>query len=331
MPLHKTIKSFLARSGRGHVDPIGAIIRENANSSLRIGLHSKSEIHRVLRHANLQFAALDPSEQDNDHARQVFTRARYDDPHNGVIHDHIIRRSNPEIPNLSGIRLAHVVFASQLHDLMSDADRKRLNKRGVRLPVGRAGLHPSDADRIQRLPEMERQFNLGDRRAGGLEEIFLGNPLIWFTLATEVGRVRATLSPGQSLADRIRDALGLVERKEGAWLALLEFDGEAVRRHFRPTFCDADGYRRFMVDGDRDSSYGPPGPWGQTADLHAIATGQVGCSGVPERVGHRMNQTDFGGKKLSFELLGQLQVTRGEIGDETDVNFAARLHTANAG
>ncbi len=229
---------------------------------------------------------------------------------------------------LSGVQLATVLPLNYLKDLLHSDDVERIEKAsGWTLPLGTAPyIDPAGVKRLQGLGPQE--FDLAASTSGGLP-VALGRILLWFTTVDDIDQARRLAKTPDAFADRLRDVLGLVHLQKNQWLVQITFSGDAAElgEHYRPVFCDARGHRRFMVRSSL-SDVDQPKEWGQTADLEMVEDGLPTFDGGCERVVPPLPLRDFAGKKLRFEVIGQLSAARGAH-PGTDHDFSVYLANMN--
>lgn len=207
-----------------------------------------------------------------------------------------------------------------IYHLMSTSDRRRLGAaRGVLL-----GGVPGSA-------EVDAFILAGETGIALRPGSILGNPhgVYW---VTPMSGLRRDVN-GATVADRLRDVLGLVHLGEGRALAAIYLPAASVSagESARPTFADAGGHRRFRTRADR-SGHRRHLTWGYTISLSRLASGERQIDGRRERVSRPIPATRVGTVRVL--PLGKTQVTRGDDRPGTiddDKSFAERLARAHHG
>ena len=313
---HPLIRRYFRADPKGK----GQIVRNNAASGARIGLHTHTATLMLLRQvATVLGAASAAAPPSLDVVPAALWDARFPPGYPRQVAPGHVGTFALRSPNVSGMRLATVKPFHHL-SLMTSTTR-------FAVPVSRSPT-PVEAAYFKGLPAAERVFQLDASDSGGSPFPSLGKELLWFTTLAEIDRLRATCPP-DDVPDVLRDSLGLVDQKEGTWLMLVTFPGHVAqdRGHYRPVFCDAGAYPRIMV---RSSAPGTPPRtvWGQTANLGLWHGGASSFDGSPERVVPELTSVDFGGATLTFELLGPLLSTRDDS-PAANAAFAGKLVEIN--
>jgi hypothetical protein len=205
--------------------------------------------------------------------------------------------------------LSSVVTASTLCRLLSLDDRQRFAlEYGIDIP----GSYTSSSDtrwmeELALLAPEDKWFRMKVDEGHG-------RPLVWFTRREEMTRLlRSALPPGSTLADVVRDHLGLVHHGPLVphtvlpnHLFVLHVPSAVALRagHWRPSVMDGIDNRRFMVHGGAVGA-----PWGTTVYLASFAAGRAeGCS---ERVLLRLQRELFSNETLTFDYVGRVSNARG--------------------
>lgn len=213
-----------------------------------------------------------------------------------------------------------VVAASTLRELIHPTDVARLRAEGLVFPATDSGPMVSEiVNQWRRRPSADRRVRFNPAAS-------LGRPgeVVWFTRRDCLAQAQASATT--SLAQRTRDALGLVHQSQGIVLGALHIPAEGLRAVglSRPTFVDAGSHSRFKTwpDGEearRDLS------WGFTTDLSKVVMSEPCVDGCVERVAGSIDGSrlaDVNG--LEVEVLGAV-TTSTNTGPEADRAFANRL------
>ena len=207
-----------------------------------------------------------------------------------------------------------------IYHLMSPADRRRLGAgRGVLI-----GGVPGSA-------EVDAFILAGETSIALRPGSTLGNPhgVFW---VTPISGMRRDMN-GATVADRLRDLLGLVHFREGWVLVAVCLPAATIApgESARPTFADAGGHRRFRVRADRSDNRRQV-TWGYTICLSRLASGERRIDGRRERVSRPIPASRVG--SLRVVPLGKTLVTRGDdrsSARDDDKTFAERLARAHHG
>lgn len=213
-----------------------------------------------------------------------------------------------------------VAPASILREWVHPADVRRLRAEGLTFPLtGRAPMASAIMQRWRvKSPDYRRvQFNPKES---------LGRPgaVAWFTRRDCLAKAQKELD--QHLAQRTRDALGLVHRGEGVVLGVLHIPALVLRPagFSRPTFADAGSHVRFKTwpDGKRARRNRA---WGFSVDLSKVASGDVSVDGCVERVAPSISGANLASHgTFEVELLGAV-VNATDTGPGADRAFSKRL------
>ena len=216
--------------------------------------------------------------------------------------------------------LSTVITASTLCRLLSLEDRQRFAlEHGIDIPSSlEAGADTAWIEELGRLAHAERRFHIKVDEGHG-------RPLVWFTRQEEItGLLSSKPRPGFSLADVVRDYLGLIHHgptvPHGAipnHLFVLDIPASAALRagHWRPSAIDGVDNRRFMVHGSPARA-----AWGTTFDLESFASKRSG--GGSERVLLRLQRELLLEDTLGFSYIGRVTQERGTmIGFDDDEAF----------
>ena len=154
----------------------------------------------------------------------------------------------------------------------------------------------------------------------------LGRPgaVAWFTRRDSLAKAQEKLD--RHLAQRTRDALGLVHRGKGVVLGVLHIPALLLRPagFSRPTFADAGSHVRFKTwpDGKRARRNRA---WGFAVDLSKVASGDVYVDGCVERVTRSISGANLASHgTFEVELLGAV-VNATDAGPRADRAFSKRL------
>jgi hypothetical protein len=235
-----------------------------------------------------------------------FTSLGYSAPER--VNGDLVPLDSENVPELSGATVYSVIWLGRLPELIHPDDRDELRKH-VDLPGDGLPDDPTKfIEQMNSLSDVERQFHLADGKC-------IGRPIVWFTTQESYENMtRQSGVTGRGIADTFCDLLGLAHHPAGTWLILLEIPGVAVQNagHYRPAFCDSILLPSwFMARSSWPVGSSAHGPWGQTANLDALAAGHGSCDGAPERVARQLFRSDFDGLPLRFHLLGQVMNPNG--------------------
>ena len=216
-----------------------------------------------------------------------------------------------------------VVAASALREWIHPDDEIRLRVKGLVLPLRAGGLMgPEIVEAWRECPASERRVRFNPRA-------YLGRPggVSWFTLRNRL--TEAQRQGNGDLAQRLRDALGLVHQNAGIVLAAAHMPAQFVRsvRFRRPTFVDAGSHRRFKTwpDGERARQIRT---WGFTTDLAKVDSDQACIDGCVERVSPSISGALLADQgRFEVELLGAVESATNSS-RSADCGFAARLRGA---
>lgn len=168
--------------------------------------------------------------------------------------------------------------------------------------------------------EAEREVRLKNKASIGLR-----NDLVWYTTKE---RIDETLLTASDRVERIRDALGLVQRKKNDVLFALHIPGRMIKsvRNGRPTFADAGSKNtRFRARADKASNE-KRAHWGDTIDLECINSGHSCLDGLPWRVAQPLLVDDWiGVPKITFTPIGIVKTERGKTASDDDERFAGHM------
>jgi hypothetical protein len=185
----------------------------------------------------------------------------------------------------------------------------------------------------------EKIINLPDEFRAGLfpgdGSMALGDQqfIYWFTgsaaLEARVGPRQDWHAPSgeRPVSDRIRDALGLVHRRENELMTVLFFPSALLKdRSYRPTIAEAKAHTRFVAraDGKHDRTSGRAG---QTVDLYRLQLGDADLNGLPEVISVGVSYASYEGLsekgQFEFEILDPLAESR--IDAKSDEKFKDHL------
>lgn len=226
----------------------------------------------------------------------------------------------PSADPLPGCYCSVMDVQGLIYHLMSPADRRRLGAgRGV-LIGGVPGI-----------AEFEAFFLAGETTITLRPGSTLGKPHAVFWVTPTSG-LRRNIN-GATVADRLRDVLGLVHFGEDQALAAIYLPTATIApgESARPTFADAGGHRRFRARADR-SDHRRQVTWGYAICLLRLASGKRQIDGRRERVSRPIPASRVGRARVL--PLGQTVVTRGDDGSgavDDDKSFAERLARAYHG
>ncbi len=215
--------------------------------------------------------------------------------------------------------LSSAITAGTLCRIMSLDDRERFAlDHGLDIPGSYTSSSGSEwIEKLARLEATERRLcmKVGEGH---------GRPLVWFTRREEIIRLlRSALPSGASLADVVRDRLGLIHHGPLVphtslpnHLFVLHVPSSVALRagHWRPSVIDGVDNRRFMVHGSAVGS-----PWGRTVDLQSFAVGRA--EGGSERVLLRLQrELMLDDEVFTFDYIGRVTSSRGMVvgGDDDD-------------
>lgn len=311
----------------------GMVVRHNARAGVQLRLHTMANVRRMMVATNRAFSALPDARRTPLGLQSCLDDERFHPSATRGVVPGTVGLPHFGHPDISSLRLATLSPLGRFSELISQNDKDRLKRDySITFDPDNMKLDKRQEMRLRKLPAHQRDFSLSEFTSGGVD-LYFGYPILWFTTLREIWRLRRETAKGESVTDRLRDALGLVMRPTGHWQVLVTFPGSVVQSvgHYRPVFCDSGGYPRFMVRSSSTTTR--DALWGQTADLRAVAEGHPDCDGAMERVALRMTAVDFSGAKLRFRLLGRLQTTRGDQIDpslppshrESTAFFAERL------
>lgn len=155
--------------------------------------------------------------------------------------------------------------------------------------------------------------------------------LCWFTKSTSIEDAMSGLGSRGDKANRLRDALGLIEIRSGRSMLLISFPGNALHSVpglvvAQPTFADAVNDRFAAFQPGQTQAFNRTADWGSTVDLGKFADGLPDACGMPERISYPVpiNVAVFG-----VEYVGRLTSSRGQSSADDDLRFAAWLRQSH--
>jgi hypothetical protein len=168
------------------------------------------------------------------------------------------------------------------------------------------------------------------RDTGTLGRRFPDPKRIWFTKLADLNSEIQADSSHHSDATKIRDALGLIDKKNDDYLLSMELSAGHLHaisnlKMGRPGFADDEDNPRFAVHLDNAPKNVYKNMWGLTVHLRKLKEGLKRIHGVPERVCSSIELSHIG-DFLKVNPLGWVDGNRGqEIGIDDDEAFVIRL------
>lgn len=150
----------------------------------------------------------------------------------------------------------------------------------------------------------------------------------WFTLTRELLRLGYAKSTRGTMATLARDALGLIDSKDGEHRLDMNFNAQWLKKSpdlkvARPTFADGGNDRFAAVLDDATSKRNNSRAWGTTVHLGKLAKKRKNISGLRERVS---SPIPISAKAFAVTYLGRVTNTRGlMVGVDDNAAFEARL------
>ena len=187
--------------------------------------------------------------------------------------------------------------------------------------LGNLNLVASPEESIVKWDEGGIQYSASKDHLKPNSRLGMKGGLAWFTKTEEI---QTNLKNRD--ADGLRDALGLFHIGSGVHLVVLLFEPTAMtaNKQGRPSALEAGGGKnsRFMcrASGNRLTH---DQTWGQTADLARFAGGESDIDGVPERVTHPLEASQFG--SIRVHAVGRSMKNRGKTKEDSDSKFAEFL------
>jgi hypothetical protein len=325
--------------------PLVIVAVVNAYLGKGMGLHSHNLTHAVFTRAMDEYRLLPRADQDVPSFIRKLRDACYGI---GAVHgtgprkrfpgnDDILFKCANGRDCLTESRVSTVMTFGSLRACLSTADFRRLFWRGVNPDTGATDDTPRNRDNWLALQDPSPARRDARRFRLDVASLGLGNPVLWVAPTSGVEAALASVAR-EEWANTLRDRLGL-------YLPRFDQDGSKDARatnrrfvvhipavaltppcHARPSFADAGGYPRFMVESAAASApTAPVRDWGQTTDLGALAVGGMLRDGIPERVCRRLDAATLGSAELSFDYLGEITCERGNTPRDNDAKFATLL------
>jgi hypothetical protein len=313
--------------------PAGYASWHNARAGLVAGLHgpdadAPARTMQYFRNATTAFMSVYGAAGSDDQAQASLDSQRFDRSWPSRVRDDVLPKPYRDVPNLEGARVASIIPLADLHRIMSQDDKNKIQKIvGAPFPQNNHNISERYAKNLRKLDASHRKFSMQNEDSGG-NIVYIKQFILWFTSEIELEGLRVNWSGSGDEAQRIRDLLGLIHFTPDTWLIALTFDGRVAQRvgHWRPLFCDARGNPRFMLlCSNGEDRIRPASPWGQTADLDRLDRGKGTCDGLPERVMHTACNDDFANEMITFEVLGRVNAQRGTAPYGSHGAFASRL------
>lgn len=151
----------------------------------------------------------------------------------------------------------------------------------------------------------------------------------WFTSTATLQQHYSKADPAETKATRTRDALGLIDSKDGECRLDVQFTAaslEAISGIIvaRPSFADRGNARFAAHQRTRKAKLYHARQWGTTVDLKKFAEGNTDITGLPERVSTALPISSL--ENLEIKYLGRVSGSRGILrGVDDDSAFEAKL------